>query len=43
MQSNINELLATAHQWMELDPDNAELLSTEIIAAEDDESGPLPL
>src|SRR5699024_1894394 len=38
MQSNINELLATAHQWMELDPDNAELLSTEIIAAEDDES-----
>src|SRR5699024_6208925 len=38
MQSNINELLATAHKWMELDPDNAELLSTEIIAAEDDES-----
>src|SRR5699024_12278378 len=38
MQFNINELLATAHQWMELDPDNAELLSTEIIAAEDDES-----
>lgn len=38
MQSNIDELLATAHQWMELDPDNAEILATEILAAEANES-----